>query len=82
MSGLRGCGDRVRAGQAARVGEPQAASKRLIHSVSRCQPWGKVQGDLAAAVAGDPAGDFDLVAAGVAPHPLPRMSTPTAPMFA
>ncbi len=37
-----GRGDRVRAGQAARVGGgPQAASNRFIHSCSRCQPSGR-----------------------------------------
>ncbi len=36
-----GCGDRVRAGQAAVAGGPQAASNRFIHSVSRCQPSGR-----------------------------------------
>ena len=39
--GCRECGDRIWAGQAARMGGPQAASNRLIHSVSRCQSWGR-----------------------------------------
>src|ERR1700675_606817 len=34
-------GDRVWAGQAAAAGGPQAASNRLIHAVSRCQPSGR-----------------------------------------
>ena len=34
-------GNRVRAGQAAVAGGPQAASNRFIHPVSRCQPSGR-----------------------------------------
>ena len=56
-------GDQIWAGQAAAAGGPQTASKRFIHSVSRCQAWGQVHSDLAAAVTGDPGGDMNEVAA-------------------
>src|SRR6185437_12531005 len=39
--GLWGCGDRVRAGQAAGAGGPVAASNRFSHSVWWCQPSGR-----------------------------------------
>ena len=39
--GPPGCGDRVRAGQAAAVGGPQVVMNRVIHSFSRCQPSGR-----------------------------------------
>ena len=60
--GCFGCGDRVRAGQAARTGGPQAAWTGPAIGL-RGPVLRQVQGQVAAALAGSAGGDVDQVTA-------------------
>ena len=61
--GRRRYGDRSGLVRPQLAGGPQAASNKVIHCCSRCQPSGRCKRDVAAAVPGGAGGDVDQVAA-------------------